>query len=138
MQPNFNMMQVQQTERLNIFNMDANDLRKKLLDPCESNLQKIAIMHPEVMEQLAQQYEKDQKEYGRLPTFISITTGTGTINTTIRYSDFVRFYDLFRQRPDLVGTTLAANLAKKTQIPLTNKARNAADIWGDPPVTARK
>jgi len=135
MQPNFGMMP--QNSKLNIYNMDADAFRKKVLDPCESNLQKIAMTHPEVMEQLAQQYDRDKREYGRLPTFISLTTPNGTVNTTIRYSDFLRFYDLFKQRPDLVDTTMAANLAKKTQIPLKNNAVKASDIWGEPPIRKR-
>lgn len=120
-------------ERFNIRSMTAEEFRKKVLDPYTGNLQLIAMDHPEVIEQLAEQYELDQKTLGKIPTFITINTTEGLLNTTIRYSDFTRFYPLFRQRPDLIDSKAAANLAKRSTIPLTLNSTYAKSVMGEVP-----
>ena len=123
--------------QFNLSNMTADEFRKKILDPYQSNLNLIAAEHPEVIEQLAQQYEKDKTLYGKIPVFITITSNSGLINTTIRYRVLIRFLPLFNQRPDLVGTTLGNTLAKRTEIPLTQESYNASDLYGLPNIPAQ-
>lgn len=128
----------QRQERFNLASMTADEIRRKVLDPYQSNLNLIAADHPEVIEQLAQQYENDKTIYGKIPVFISITSNSGLINTTIRYRDLIRFLPLFQQRPDLVGTVLGNNLAKRTEIPLTQESYRASDLYGLPDMPQRR
>ena len=128
----------QRQERFNLASMTADEIRRKVLDPYQSNLNLIAADHPEVIEQLAQQYENDKTIYGKIPVFISITSNSGLINTTIRYRDLIRFLPLFQQRPDLVGTMLGNNLAKRTEIPLTQESYRASDLYGLPDMPQRR
>ena len=118
---------------MDLFSLDGDGVRK-MLDECRSDVAMIASRYPEVMEAFKRQYEIDQKQYGRLPTFICIATGTGLINTTIRYSDFLRVLPMFEQRPDLLDTNLGKDLAKRTQIPLIDKSDSASAMFGMPPM----
>ena len=122
----------------NLSSMTADEIRRKILDPYQSNLNLIAADHPEVIDQLAQQYENDKMIYGKIPVFISITSNSGLINTTIRYRDLIRFLPLFKQRPDLIGTALGNNLAKRTEIPLTQESYRASDLYGLPDTPQRR
>ena len=119
-------------EKYILFNMTADEIRRKILDPYRSNINNIAAAHPEVIDQLIDQYEKDQKIYAKIPVFISINTSNGIVNTTLRYRDLIRFIPLFKQRPDLIGTSLGDSLAKRTQIPLTTESYLASDLFGMP------
>lgn len=121
----------------NLSNMTADEIRTKILDPYQSNLNLIAADHPEVIEQFEKQYENDKVIYGKLPVFISINTNSGLINTTIRYRDLIRFLPLFKQRPDLVGSSLGNSLAKRSEIPLNKNSYNASDLYGLPDVKRR-
>lgn len=127
----------QKQDYLTLTNMTADEIRRKILDPYQSNLNLIAEAHPEVIEQLAKQYENDQAIYGKIPVFISVNTNTGLVNTTIRYRDLIRFLPLFRQRPDLIGTNLGSTLAKRTEIPLTQDSYRASDLYGLPNIPNR-
>lgn len=125
-------------QHFNLASMTADEIRRKILDPYQSNLNLIAAEHPEVIDQLAQQYENDKAIYGKIPVFVSITSNSGLINTTIRYRDLIRFLPLFKQRPDLVGTALGNNLAKRTEIPLTQESYRASDLYGLPDMPQRR
>lgn len=121
-------------ERYNLITMSADEIRVKILDPYHSNLNEIAAAHPEVIEQLIHQYEVDKRTYARIPTFITVQTNSGLVNTTLRYSDFIRFLPLFTQRPDLVGTTLADSLARRKEIQLQKNSALASELFGLPTI----
>jgi hypothetical protein len=121
-------------ERYTIAMMTADEIRTKILDPHHSNLNEIAASHPEVIEQLIQQYENDKRAYGKIPTFVTVQTNSGLVNTTIRYSDLIRFIPLFQQRPDLIGTTLADGLAKRKEVTLQKNSYLASELFGLPTI----
>ena len=129
-----NNQQSTRGEKFNLIGMTADEIRKKILDPYSGNLQLIAMEHPEVIDQLELQFEQDKAMYGRMPVYVSINTNSGLVNTTIRYSDLKRFLPLYKQRPDLVPTNLGAQLARQTQIPLSEgrKSIKASDLFGLP------
>lgn len=117
---------------IDVYNMTADEFRK-ILDECRSDLASIANAHPEIMDAFKHQYEMDKRNLGRLPTFICITSSGGLINTTIRYRDFLRLLPMYEQRPDLMNSSMARNLAKRKEIPLNKISDRAVDMYGLPP-----
>lgn len=119
--------------KVDIFNASADEIRK-LLDECHSDVSVLAQLHPEVMNQLKTQLEMDKRTEGRIPTYIVIRSSGGLVNTTIRYRDFLRLLPMFEQRPDLMDSNMARNLAKRKEIPLNLKSDRAVDMFGLPPM----
>lgn len=93
---------------------------QRLLDRCHCDLREIAHEDPSVIDQLDMQVQMDEKMYGRRPTYIRVSTNSGLVNTTIRTSDFLRFIQLWKQRPDLVDTPMAEALLKPKNVPLVS------------------
>lgn len=122
---------------MDIFSLDADGIRK-VLDECRSDVAVIASKYPEIMESFKRQYESDKKMYARLPTFICVSTNAGLVNTTIRYSDFLRVLPMYEQRPDLLDTNLGRDLSRRRTIPLNQKSDSASAIFGMPPMPNQK
>ena len=106
---------------------------RKLMDECHSNIQVLAQTHPEVIDQLYGQVKSDEKMYARLPTFVCIPTNSGLVNTTIRTSQLLQFYQLFKQRPDLIGTKMAENIVSPMKVGLVTNSESAKEKLGEIP-----
>jgi hypothetical protein len=116
---------------------DMDEIRR-MLDNTHSDIIEIGKQYPELIEQFEAQYEIDSKSFGKLPTFICIPTNSGLVNTTIRYSEFLRFLPMFKQRRDLIDTDYARNIVHSKQIALTNSSIEASSVMGMPPVPKKK
>lgn len=117
---------------MDLQSMSAEDIGK-MISNCHSSLAELAQddRYPGVIDALAEQVEMDKKRFARLPTFISVPTNqSGLVNTTIRTSQFLQFWALYKQRPDLVGTKLAENILHPKSLPLVNDSGSAEDGMG--------
>ena len=117
---------------IDVHTMNGDDFRK-ILDSCQSNLQRLAIEHPEVIKAFEKQYEIDQKTYGRLPTFILIQTTSGIVNTTIRYSTFLKFLPIWQTRPNIIDSAMVSSIIKSPNVPLSEKPIYAEELFGNVP-----
>jgi len=112
--------------------MDGDKIRR-VLDECHADIREIAIRYPDLMRSLEEQYEMDKKMYGRLPTFICVQTNSGVINTTIRYSKFVKLLPIWKARPDILDSKMVDDIVNTRNIALRQDGRGASELFGMPP-----
>lgn len=109
-----------------------------MLDECHADIRQIARLHPEVIDQLETQYNMDLTLYGKLPVYLCIQTNEGLINTSIRYSEFLRFLPVWKKRPDIIDSTMVANIIRPMNIPLLHDSQRAVELYGDLPSPNKK
>lgn len=104
-----------------------------MLDMCHADLREIAKLYPEVIDQLEFQMKMDESMYGRIPTYVRVSTNEGLVNTTIKYSEFKKFLQVWKQRPDLIDSKMVENILHPTKIPLLRDSDSAEDRMGTIP-----
>lgn len=106
---------------------------RSLLDECHADIRMIAKLHPDLIPQLENQFRIDKEIYGILPIYLRVQTNEGLINTTIRYNEFIRFLPIWKQRPDIIDSTMAGDLIRPSRLPLLHESKSATELLGQVP-----